>query len=195
MTATYKFYKRCADVVLALLLLILFLPLFAVIAVLTIPDTGISVLFRQTRMGRNDRPFTMYKFRTMRPEAPAEVPSALLGDARRYITKRGQFLRRTSLDELPQLWNILKGDMSFIGPRPVILKETALLQLRRENGANRVRPGLTGLAQVCGRDELGDREKAAYDGLYARRMGFWLDIHIFFSTIRAVLRQDGVREE
>lgn len=190
----YKIYKRCMDVLLAMVLLVLFAPLFLIIAAVTIPDTGCSVIFRQVRMGKNGAPFYIYKFRTMLPQAPADVPSALLGEDRRYITKRGQFLRRTSLDELPQLWNILKGDMSFIGPRPVILKETELLRLRQENGAERVRPGLTGLAQVCGRDELSDREKAAYDALYARRMGFSLDAHIFFITIRTVLRQEGVRE-
>ena len=190
----YKIYKRGADIFLSVLLLLVLSPLFLVIIAITIPDMGRSVFFRQRRMGRNGRPFFIYKFRTMLPQAPADVPSALLGDNRRYITQRGQFLRKTSLDELPQLWNILKGDMSFIGPRPVILNETELLQLRRKNGAETVRPGLTGLAQVCGRDELDDTEKAAYDGLYARRMGWRLDTHIFFATIRAVLRQEGVRE-
>ncbi len=190
----YKIWKRGVDIVLSAALLLLFTPLFLVIIAVTIPDTGISVFFRQLRMGRDGQPFFIYKFRTMLPQAPANVPSALLGDNRRYITRRGHFLRKTSLDELPQLWNILKGDMSFIGPRPVILNETNLLQLREENGAGQVRPGLTGLAQVCGRDQLSDGEKAAYDGIYARRMGWYLDVHIFFATIRAVLRQDGVRE-
>lgn len=134
-------------------------------------DSEGGVLFAQSRMGKDGRPFIIFKFRTMYPQAPADTPTGALDDPSRHITPVGRFLRRTSLDELPQLFNILKGDMSFIGPRPVVLAERALIGLRRAKGADRVRPGITGLAQVQGRDEVPARRKACYDAYYARHMG------------------------
>lgn len=136
----------------------------------------------------------MLKFRSMRAAAPPDVATNDLADAGRYITPVGRFLRRTSLDELPQLWNILKGDMSFIGPRPVVLTETELLARRRRLGADLVRPGITGLAQVRGRDTVSIQHKARYDAYYARRMSLGLDGRIVLETLRCVVTGEGIRE-
>lgn len=136
----------------------------------------------------------MLKFRTMYVHAPSNVATNALAGSDKYITPVGRFLRRTSLDEIPQLWNILKGDMSFVGPRPVVLTEKDLLQLRREYGADRVRPGITGLAQIRGRDTLPIRQKAKYDAYYAKHASVWLDIRILKETMRCVLTGDGIRE-
>ena len=150
-------------------------PLFLLIMLAIAVDSEGGVLFAQSRMGKDGRPFIIFKFRTMYPQAPADTPTGALDDPSRHITPVGRFLRRTSLDELPQLFNILKGDMSFIGPRPVVLAERALIGLRRAKGADRVRPGITGLAQVQGRDEVPASRKACYDAYYARHMGPRLD--------------------
>lgn len=150
----YKPVKRAADLAGALLLMGILSPLFLLIMLAIAVDSEGGVLFAQSRMGKDGRPFIIFKFRTMYPQAPADTPTGALDDPSRHITPVGRFLRRTSLDELPQLFNILKGDMSFIGPRPVVLAERALIGLRRAKGADRVRPGITGLAQVQGRDEV-----------------------------------------
>ena len=153
-----------------------------------------GVIFIQKRAGKYNKPFRMLKFRSMYISAPADVATNRLVGADSYITPVGRFLRRTSLDELPQLWNILKGDMSFIGPRPVVLTETELLRLRREKEADRVRPGLTGLAQVRGRDTVDVERKARYDAYYARHACLRLDLSIALATIRIVKNGDGIRE-
>lgn len=157
-------------------------------------DSSGKVIFKQKRAGLYGKPFTFYKFRTMLPGAPRDVATADLFQAHRYITPVGRFLRQTSLDELPQLFNVLKGDMSFVGPRPVVLTERHLLELRRRWGADRVRPGITGLAQIRGRDQVPYRRKALYDRYYARHLSPWLDGKILWVTVRYVLKREGIRE-
>ncbi len=151
-------------------------------------------IFKQKRIGKNKTIFQMAKFRTMRIDTPSEIPTHLLQDPYAYITPIGRFLRKSSLDELPQLWNIFKGDMSIVGPRPALWNQEDLIAERDRWGANDVRPGLTGLAQIRGRDELPVPEKAAYDGEYCRRMGFWFDCQILWQTVKVVLFGSGVRE-
>lgn len=182
----YRVFKRAADTVLSLLLIIVLLPLLAGILLIIRLDTPGGGLFRQWRVGRGGRPFVIYKFRTMYTDAPHDVAAAELHDPDRHITRIGRFLRRSSLDELPQLFNVLKGDMSFVGPRPVVLSEYELLRLRRQNGADRVRPGITGLAQVSGRDTVTVSEKARYDAQYARQLSLRLDVSIALATARCI---------
>lgn len=190
----YTGLKRLLDIALSLLLLVLLSPLFAIIALIVRMDSDGPTIFRQLRSGQGGRLFVIYKFRTMMTAAPANIATAQLQHPQRYITPVGRFLRQTSLDELPQLWNVLKGDMSFVGPRPVIPAESYLLRLRRRFGADTVRPGITGLAQIRGRDHLPPRIKAQYDAEYALNYTFLLDCYIFFSTLRYVLRREGIRE-
>ena len=194
MERTYKIIKRAADISGALLLLMLLSPLFLLIMLAIAVDSEGGVLFLQSRMGRNSRPFIIFKFRTMYPQAPSETPTGDLADPAQHITPVGRFLRRTSLDELPQLFNILKGDMSFVGPRPVVLAERTLIDLRRQKGADQIRPGITGLAQVRGRDEVPILRKSGYDAYYARHMSLKLDIWILFQTLRCVFTGEGMRE-
>lgn len=193
-TKEYLFCKRALDVVVSFVMLLLLLPILAVIAVVAAVDTHGSPIFVQERMGRAGRAFRVYKFRTMSTNAPANMPTYLLNNPEAYISRVGGLLRKTSLDELPQLFNILKGDMSFIGPRPVVLNETELLELRRKNGAGIVRPGLTGLAQISGRDDVCTGLKAKLDGEYAANMSLFTDVKIFFKTIINVLKSEGVTE-
>ncbi len=193
-TREYLFCKRALDIVVSFVMLLLLLPILAVIAVVAAVDTHGSPLFVQERMGRAGKPFQVYKFRTMSTNAPANMPTYLLNNPEAYISRVGGLLRKTSLDELPQLFNILKGDMSFVGPRPVVLNETELLDLRRKNGAGIVRPGLTGLAQVSGRDDVCTGLKAKLDGEYATNMCLVTDIKIFCKTIVNVLKSEGVTE-
>lgn len=183
----YRVIKRAIDAVFSLFLLILLLPLFLLIVVLIRCETPGNGIFTQHRCGRYGKPFVIYKFRTMRTDAPHNVATVALRDPDRYITRVGRFLRKTSLDELPQLLNVLKGDMSFVGPRPVVLTERDLIRLRRRNGADRVRPGMTGLAQVSGRDTVTVYEKARYDAQYAKRVSLWLDMRIVLLTFRCML--------
>ncbi len=183
----YKRFKRAADIVLSLILIIVLLPLFVFIPLAVRLETSGNGVFCQRRAGRYGRPFVIYKFRTMYESAPHDVAAAALHDPDRYITRVGGFLRRTSLDELPQLFNVLRGDMSFIGPRPVVLTEYELLRLRRRMGADRVRPGITGLAQVRGRDTVTVREKARYDAVYAHEVSLWLDARIAAQTVVCLL--------
>ncbi len=184
----YGIIKRMLDLCLSVLLLILLAPLFLIVFAAIRRDGDGAVLFRQERVGRYGKPFTIYKFRTMSVKAP-NVPSAQMSDG--YLTETGRLLRQTSLDELPQLFNVLKGDMSFVGPRPVIPCEEELLSLRRKLGADRVLPGITGLAQILGRDDVAPKRKAEYDAEYARRCSFWLDVRIFLASVSAVLTRDG----
>ena len=189
-----RWVKRWLDVILSLTaLLVLILPL-ALVAVLIPLDSPGPILFSQQRMGRNGKPFRIWKLRSMSVDAPHDMPTWDLVDAGHYMTRFQRFLRKTSVDELPQLWNILKGDMSIVGPRPVVLTERELLRLRAENGADRVRPGLTGWAQIHGRDEVDIGEKAALDAEYVRRMSFSFDCRCILVTVGKVLRHEGVVE-
>jgi len=190
----YLKQKRLLDVVLAFCGLILFSPALLLIAAAIALDSAGPVLFRQKRIGCGKSTFHIYKFRTMRADAPGDTPTHLLAHAWQHITRVGRFLRRTSLDELPQLWNILLGHMSVVGPRPALWNQYDLIAARDKYGANDVRPGLTGWAQINGRDALDISEKARLDGEYVKRMSFLFDCKCFFGSILSVLRRDGVVE-
>ncbi len=191
----YKcFVKRVIDVALALGgLTVLCVPI-ALIAIAIKLDSKGPVFFRQQRFGLHKKPFEILKFRTMRVDAPRDVPTFALNDPAKWITRVGGFLRKTSLDELPQIFNILAGQMSVIGPRPVILNEVELINERDKYGANDILPGITGWAQINGRDELRFETKARLDGEYVKRMSLGFDCWCFFATIVKVLRKDGVVE-
>ena len=189
-----KYGKRALDFILSLGGIVCLSWLLLGLAVAIKLDSPGPVFFKQKRVGIHKTHFEIYKFRTMRADTPHDMPTHLLADPDRYITRVGRFLRKTSLDELPQLWNILKGDMAVIGPRPALWNQYDLLEERDKYGANDVRPGLTGLAQIRGRDELEIPEKARLDGEYAAHITLRGDIACFFGTIGAVLRHDGVVE-
>ncbi len=189
-----RYWKRILDIVLSLMgIAVLAVPM-AVLALLILLDDPGPVLFRQRRVGLHKRYFHILKFRTMRMDTPHDMPTHLLKDPERYITRMGRFLRRTSLDELPQIFQILAGEMSVIGPRPALWNQEDLIAERDRYGANDIKPGLTGWAQINGRDELPVAVKARYDGEYVEHMSFAFDCRCFFGTIRAVLRHDGVVE-
>ena len=165
-----------------------------IVALLIVTTSKGPALFRQNRVGAGKSVFMMYKFRSMRTDTPQNVPTHELTDPNRFITPVGRFIRKTSLDELPQLFNILAGHMSVIGPRPALPNQVDLLEERDKYGANDIRPGLTGWAQVNGRDELPIVVKAAYDGEYCKKMSFLFDLRCFFMTVGKVLSSDGVVE-
>lgn len=158
-----------------------------------IDDPG-PVFFSQKRVGIHKKYFQLYKFRSMKMSTPHDMPTHLLENPEQYITRVGKFLRKTSLDEIPQLWNILRGDMSVIGPRPALWNQEDLLAERDKYGANDVKPGLSGWAQICGRDELEISDKARLDGEYVQRMSFSFDCRCFFGTAISALSGDGVVE-
>ena len=189
-----RYVKRWIDVLLSALGIILLSPFWiAIVAAIKLDSKG-PILFRQKRVGLRKGYFMIWKFRTMRIDTPKDVPTHLMADPGRWITRVGRFLRKTSLDELPQLVNILIGDMSVIGPRPALWNQDDLIAERDRCGANDVRPGLTGWAQINGRDELEIPVKAKLDGDYVKRMSFPFDCRCFFGTILSVLRRDGVVE-
>lgn len=185
--------KRFLDVLLSLAAIIVLSPLMLIISIVILIDNGKPVIFTQDRVGKDDKLFKIKKFRTMRTDAP-NVATAELEQSDAYITHFGKLLRKTSLDELPQLFNVLKGDMSFIGPRPLIPEESNIREIRRQYGVYAVRPGLTGWAQVNGRDCLSDEEKAAYDREYIEKESLLFDTKIFFRTIWVVLTGKDVVE-
>lgn len=186
--------KRGFDILFSAVLLIALFPILLVTAIVSAIDTKGNPFFCQWRGGRDGKPFRIVKFRTMSTAAPANVATCQLKNPEQYISRIGKLLRKSSLDELPQLWNILVGDMSFIGPRPVVLTEKKLLGLRHRNGADQVRPGLTGLAQINGRDDLPIYKKARLDAFYAHNMSLMGDIDILMRTARCVLKADGVND-
>lgn len=186
--------KRVIDILLATLgILFLSLPMLVIAIAIKIDSRG-PVLFKQKRVGLHKKHFMILKFRTMRTDTPHDAPTHELSDPKRWITKVGGFLRKTSLDELPQLFNIWIGHMSVIGPRPALWNQFDLIEERDKYGANDVRPGLTGWAQINGRDELEIEVKARLDGEYVERMGFAFDVKCFFGTVTSVLKSDGVVE-
>ncbi len=190
-----RFFKRFFDIVLSLLaIIILALPMLIIAIIVRATSKG-PAIFKTERVGKNGKPFKFYKFRSMRTDAPKDCAPRLL-HSEDYITKVGHFLRRTSLDELPQLFCILKGDMSIVGPRPCGFSETDLIAERDKYGANAVKPGLTGLAQINGRDVLAGKieKKAWFDGEYAKKITFWGDVKIILKTVVTVLREDGIEE-
>lgn len=192
----YLKIKNVADRVMAGVGLVLLSPVFLGIAVSIKCEEGLKapVFFKQKRAGIHKEYFSLYKFRSMRLDTPHDMPTHLLTDPEQYLTKTGKWLRRSSLDELPQLWNIFKGDMAVIGPRPALWNQYDLLEERDKYGANDVKPGLTGWAQTHGRDELEIEEKAKLDGYYVEHMGVVLDVRCFLRTIVSVLKSDGVVE-
>lgn len=190
----YCFVKRITDIIIAFLGIVILFPIFLIISIAIKIDSDGPVIFSQKRYGINKKYFKIYKFRTMNISAPQNVATRDLEDSHIHITKLGRVLRKTSLDELPQLINILKGEMSVIGPRPVILEESDLIAERDKYGANSVKPGLTGWAQVNGRDKLDDKTKAKYDGEYVANFGFVMDLKCFLKTIFLVFTKNGVVE-
>ena len=190
----YLIIKRAIDFILALVGLVVLLPLFLLIIVAIKIDSPGPVLFRQKRVGIHKKYFDILKFRTMRIDTPKDTPTHLLEDPEQWITKVGKFLRKTSLDELPQIINIFRGDMAIVGPRPALWNQYDLIAARDKFGANDVPVGLTGLAQINGRDELEILVKARLDGQYAKKIGFIMDGRCFFGTVIRVLRTDGVVE-
>jgi O-antigen biosynthesis protein WbqP len=186
--------KRVIDLIISLLGLVILFPLFVILTIGIKLDSKGPILFKQKRIGIHKSHFYILKFRTMRIETPKDTPTHLLNNPNQYITNMGKFLRNTSLDELPQIWNILIGQMSIIGPRPALWNQYNLIQEREKYGANDVRPGLTGLAQIKGRDKLSIEAKASIDGEYVERVGLLMDIKCFFGTIKSVLRHEGIVE-
>ncbi len=190
----YSIIKRGMDIAFSLAGIVVFsLPMAGIGLIIKAESPG-DIIFRQKRIGKDKKIFRIYKFRTMYSEAPADMPTHLLESPEAFITKTGKFLRKTSLDELPQLFNILKGEMSVVGPRPALWNQYDLVAERDKYGANAVRPGLTGLAQIRGRDELSIKEKAAYDGEYVKKMSLMTDLGIIARTFVSVIREDGIRE-
>ena len=190
----YLKVKRYIDFILALVGLIIFSPVFFILILAIKLNSKGPILFQQKRLGIHKIHFNILKFRTMRIDTPKDTPTHLLSNPEQYITKVGKFLRKTSLDELPQIINILTGDMSIIGPRPALWNQYDLIAERDKYGANDVVPGLSGWAQINGRDELSIEVKAKLDGEYVERISFAFDCRCFFGTIVSVLKHDGVVE-
>ena len=189
-----RYLKRLLDIALSSIGIVLLLPVFLLISIWIKIDSRGPVLFRQKRIGRGKSIFVIYKFRTMKANTPSDIPTHILQKPDSFITRSGKILRNTSLDELPQLWNILKGDMSIIGPRPALWNQADLISERDKYGANNIRPGLTGWAQINGRDELEIPVKAALDGEYVKKMSFTFDVRCFIGTILSIFRHEGVVE-
>ena len=190
----YKFFKRTLDIVLSFLGMLILSPFFLLLVLAIKLDSKGPVLFKQKRVGLHKKHFYILKFRTMRMDTPKDTPTHLLENPEQWITKVGKFLRKTSLDELPQIWNIFVGDMSIIGPRPALWNQYDLIEERDRYGANDVLPGLTGWAQIHGRDELPIAKKAELDGYYVQHLSFGLDVRCFFGTIKSVAKSEGVVE-
>lgn len=189
-----KFWKRIIDFFLASICIILLaIPMLVIAALIKLDDPG-PVIFRQKRVGIHKTYFNILKFRTMKMRTPHDMPTHLLENPEQYITHVGRILRKTSLDELPQIFQIWSGKMSFIGPRPALWNQYDLIAERDQYGANDVRPGLSGWAQINGRDELPIEVKARYDGEYVQRVSFLFDCRCFFATVGKVLRHEGVVE-
>ncbi|MCR8745433.1 sugar transferase [Romboutsia lituseburensis] len=184
--------KRIIDIIGSLCGITVFSPIFIITAILIKIESKGSIIFKQLRIGKNSKPFYIYKFRSMKTDAPNIATNDLV-DPDFYITKVGKFIRKTSIDELPQLFNILKGDMSIVGPRPVIDKEHELLELRRDNYVDKIIPGITGWAQINGRDNLGAEEKVKYDTDYLHKRSLIFDLYIIVMTVLKVLKRSDIK--
>lgn len=189
-----KSLKQIVDCIFAIVGLVVSSPVFLLLIICIKLDSKGPVLFKQRRIGKGKKEFYILKFRTMRIDTPKDMPTHLLEDPEMYITKVGKFLRKTSLDELPQIINIIKGEMSIIGPRPALWNQYDLIKERDKYGANDVTPGLTGWAQINGRDELPIDVKAKLDGDYVEKLSPLFDLKVFFMTIKSVLKSEGVKE-
>ena len=190
----YLPFKRLFDIVLSLLAILLLSPLFLVLAIVVTVDTKGFPIFRQRRIGKKNKTFLILKFRTMNVKTPKDVPTHLLENPDQYITKCGRWMRASSLDELPQLFNIFIGHMSFIGPRPALWNQEDLIAGRIKNHVDRIRPGLSGYAQCHGRDEVDIDTKVSLDTYYLQHFSFWFDIKIFFLSIKKAIKRDNVLE-
>ena len=191
-SALYSISKRTMDIVSSLVGLILLSPLFLLVAILIKLDSKGPIIFKQIRIGKNSKPFYIYKFRSMKIDAPNLSTEEFI-NASDFTTKVGKFIRKTSIDELPQLVNILKGDMSIVGPRPVIEREVRLLEIRKECNVDSILPGITGLAQINGRDNIDDYEKVKYDFEYLSKRNLVLDIKIIINTVLKVAKSEGIK--
>lgn len=190
----YQVVKRLLAILISGLAIIILSPVLLAVAIAIKCDSKGPVLFKQKRVGKDKKHFMIYKFRSMYVDAPADMPTHMLKDPTAMITKVGAFLRKTSLDELPQLFNIFKGEMAIVGPRPALWNQYDLIAERDKYNANSIRPGLTGWAQINGRDELEIDEKSRLDGYYVAHMSFLMDLKCFFGTFISVLKSDGVLE-
>ena len=190
----YLKFKRFYDTLGAFIGILILSPLYLVIMILIKVDSKGPILFKQKRIGRNKKHFNILKFRTMKIDTPKETPTHMLENPEQYITRVGKILRKTSLDELPQVINILKGDMSIIGPRPALWNQFDLIEERDKYNVHKLYPGITGYAQIKGRDTLPISDKAALDGEYVKRISLWLDIKIFVGTFISIFKSDGVVE-
>lgn len=190
----YLFVKRTADIILSLMALILLSPIFLIIIIAIKIDSKGPILFKQKRVGIHKKHFNILKFRTMRIDTPKDIPTHLLEKPEQYITRVGKFLRKTSLDELPQIINIFFGNMSIIGPRPALWNQYDLIEERDKYGANNILPGLTGWAQINGRDAISIQDKAKYDGIYVENLNFIFDVKCFILSVFKVLKMDGIVE-
>mgnify|MGYP003320163218 FL=1 len=190
----YLPFKRFFAIFFSILAILLIGWLLLILAIIIKCTSKGPIIFKQERIGKWTNHFYIYKFRTMRIDAPKNIPTHMLEDPDKYITKIGKFLRKTSLDELPQLFNILKGDMYFVGPRPALYNQDDLVAEREKWHANDIVPGMTGLAQVSGRDELPIPVKAGYDGIYFKKFNIWFDIKMCLLTVVAVFKHKGVKE-
>lgn len=188
----YAMSKRLIDIFMSLIGIIILSPVFLITAILIKIESKGPIIFKQMRAGKESEPFYIYKFRSMRIDAPNKSTNDFK-DADAFITRIGKFIRKTSIDELPQLFNILKGDMSIVGPRPVILNELGLIQLRKEYNVDSLLPGITGWAQINGRDNIGDEEKVKYDYEYLTKRSFRLDIYIILMTIFKVIKRSDIK--
>lgn len=186
-----NFFKRFLDTCVAIILGILLSWVLVIVAILVKLTSKGPIFFKQERFGLNSKPFTLYKFRSMNNGAPIKANSEF-EDIASYVTPFGMFIRKASIDELPQLWNIIKGDMSFIGPRPLAITDVFVIEERKKTGADKVRPGITGLAQVNGRNMVLDSEKVMFDTIYANNISFLLDVKIFLLTIVHVFLGTGI---
>ena len=191
-SALYSISKRTMDIVSSLVGLILLSPLFLLVAILIKLDSKGPIIFKQIRIGKNSKPFYIYKFRSMKIDAPNLSTEEFI-NASDFTTKVGKFIRKTSIDELPQLVNILKGDMSIVGPRPVIEREVRLLEIRKDCNVDSILPGITGLAQINGRDNIDDYEKVKYDFEYLSKRNLVLDIKIIINTVLKVAKSEGIK--
>lgn len=190
----YLYIKRILDLIISLIILVPLGIIMLLISLIIKLESKGSILFSQKRVGKDKNYFYIYKFRTMKSDTPKDVPTHLLENPDFYITRVGKFLRRTSLDELPQLINIIKGDMSFVGPRPALYNQYDLIEIRDKYRVNDLTPGLTGLAQVMGRDELSIEDKAKFDKEYRDNISFVMDIKIIVMTVLSVFTQKGYKE-
>lgn len=186
----YKIAKRIFDLIFSIIFLVLFAPFWITLPLIIKIDSPGRVIYKQKRVGINSEYFTIYKFRTMKEGTP-DIPTDQLKNQSDLNTRVGTVLRRWSMDELPQLINIIKGQMSFVGPRPALHNQELLIGLRKEKGVDKVRPGVSGLAQISGRDELSIQDKVMYDQLYIKDASIWLDIKIFLVTVKAAITGRG----